>query len=295
MKSIPWLLLLFLLGLTPVMASAAVSVVRLNYPVWIERGADTVPLAPGDRLQAGDVVQTGSVGRVWLRVEDGSVIKLGQNARFNTGRPEFREADNGTVLEAAFDVLKGAFRYTSGFFRPERQAGARFDFQVGAITVGIRGTDVWGRAAQDEDFVALLDGRIEVASADQAAVVMDQSLTLYRKVSGEPADPVAAVEVAIVEGLAAETELDTSAGIASASGVYSLVLHSYTNPDHAEPVLKRLRDVGYAVQARVVEVDGKSYTRIQLEGLIHLESAYNLRSAMIAAGLIDDAWINAFE
>ncbi len=295
MKSIPKLLVLFFLGLMPPMASAAVSVERLNYPVWVERGTDTVPLAPGDRLLAGDIVQTGSTGRVWLMVEDGSVIKLGQNARFDIEHAGFREEENVTVLEAAFNVLKGAFRFTSGFFSAQRQATHRFDFQVGAVTAGVRGTDIWGRAADDEDFVALLEGRIEVASAGQDAVVMDQALTLYRKRSGEPADPVIAVDAAVVEGLAPETELDASLGIAKANGIYSLVFHSYTDPGHADVALKHLRDAGYPAQARVVEIDGISYTRIQLEGLIHLKSANELRRAMIDAGLIDDAWINAFE
>ncbi|MCP4764741.1 MAG: FecR domain-containing protein [Gammaproteobacteria bacterium] len=295
MKSIPKLFLMFFLGLMPLMASAVVSVDRLNYPVWVERGADTVPLAAGARLQIGDIVQTGSSGRVWLKVEDGSVVKLGQNARFSIEGAAFREADSGTVLEGVFNVLKGAFRFTSGFFTTQLTSTRQLDFQVGAITVGIRGTDIWGRATDDEDFVALLEGRIEVASTGRETAVMDQALTLYRKASGEPADPVTVVEAAVVEGLATETELDASLGISGASGVYSLVLHSYTDPGHADVALKRYRDAGYAVQARPVEVGGISYTRIQLEGLIHPESANNLRRTMIAEGLIDDAWINAFE
>jgi hypothetical protein len=82
---------------------------------------------------------------------------------------------------------------------------------------------------------------------------------------------------------------------ARVGGVYSLVLQSSSNPAHANAALKRFHDAGYAVQARQVEVSGKSYTRIQLSGLIHLESATNLRQRMIFEGLIDDAWIVPFE
>lgn len=99
----------------------------------------------------------------------------------------------------------------------------------------------------------------------------------------------------MVESLAAETELDASVGIARASGVYSLVLQSNSNPANAEAALKRFHKAGYVVQARLEEVTGKSYTRIQLRGLIHLESANNLRQVMISGGLIDDAWIVPFE
>lgn len=287
--------LLFFLGLASSMASATVSVYGLNYPVWVERGSKSLPLAPGDLLRVGDIVQTGATGRVWLETGDGSVIKLGQGTRFRIDRAAIRKSDNTNVLEAAFNVLKGAFRFTSRFFTVQQPTTQRVDFQVGTITAGIRGTDIWGRSAGDEDFVALLEGRVEVASANRDPVVMNQALTLYRKANGVPADPVARVDAAVADRLKAETELDASAGIARASGVYSLVLQSYSDPGNVDEALKRFRDAGYAVKARVVDVDGKSYTRLQLGGLIHLESANNLRQALIDAGLVEDAWINPFE
>lgn len=295
MYSIRRFLWVFILALMPLMASAAMSVNSLNYPVWIERGSYNLPLAPGDRLQDGDIVQTGAAGRVWLEVDDGSVIKLGRDTRFTIDRTDFREADNVTVLEAAFDVMKGAFRFTGGFFSAQQSVSHRVQFQVGAISADIQGTDVWGRSGEHEDIVALFEGRIEVASAGQDPVVMDQAMTFLRKANGEPSDPVTVVDAVVVESLTSETELDASAGIARVSGVYSLVLQSNSNPAHANAALKRFHDAGYAVQARPVEVSGKSYTRIQLSGLIHLESANNLRQTMISEGLIDDAWIVPFE
>ena len=66
--------------------SAALAVDSLNFPAWVEREAHSIPLAPGDRLVAGDVVTTGRSGRVWLEAEDGSVIKLGQDTRFVVDR-----------------------------------------------------------------------------------------------------------------------------------------------------------------------------------------------------------------
>jgi hypothetical protein len=295
MNSIGKLLSVFFLGLMPLMVSAAISVNSLNYPVWVERGTDTLPLAPGDRLQVGDVVQTGAAGRIWLEVENGSVIKLGRNTRFTIDKFDFREEGDVTELEAEFNVLKGAFRFTARFFPMQQSAAQWVDFKVGAITAGIRNTDVWGRSGAHEDFVALLEGRVEIASSGQNSVVMDQALTLFRKAKREPAEPVTVIDEVIVESLVPETELDPSAGIARAGGIYSLVLQSYSDPGHADEAFKRYRDAGYAVQARPVEVSGKPYTRIQLGGLIHLESANNLRQAMIDAGLIDDAWIVPFE
>ncbi|MEM7564717.1 MAG: hypothetical protein AAF353_16955, partial [Pseudomonadota bacterium] len=109
----------FFAGVTLAFASqtaiAAVSVDSMNYPVWVERGAQITALAPGDDLREGDVVQTGERGRIWLQVEEGSVIKLGEQTRFVVKRAEFQEESQQTVLDAGFDILKGAFRFTSQF------------------------------------------------------------------------------------------------------------------------------------------------------------------------------------
>ena len=141
-------LLIVILALMPLMASAAMWVNSLNYPVWIERGSNIRPLAPGDRLQDGDIVQTGAAGRVWLEVEDGSVIKLGRDTRFSIDRADFREVDNVTVLEAAFVVMRGAFRFTREFFWVQQLTTHRVEFQVGTISAAIQGTDVWGRSGE---------------------------------------------------------------------------------------------------------------------------------------------------
>ena len=230
---------LLLTLLAGVNALAAVSVDSLNYPVWVERNGQSLPLAPGDRLRAGDVVQTGQYGRAWLGAEDGSVVKLGQDTRLVVNRAEIRSTDNGSVFDAALDVLKGAFRFTSGFFTPERPASHRVNFKIGAITAGVRGTDIWGRSADKEDFVALIDGVIEVSSEGDTAKLMDQPLTLYRKQTGEPADAVQSVALETVQRLGTETELDAEAGIANVAGEYQLMLMSLRTPELIEAWLKR--------------------------------------------------------
>ena len=70
------------------------------------------------------------------------------------------------------------------------------------------------------------------------------------------------------------------------------MLQSLSDSGNIDAALKRYHDAGYAARARAIEVNGQTYTRIQLEGLIHLESANNLRRALIESGLIDDAWIS---
>ena len=109
MKPIYSSLIFFLAVTLSSNAKAVVSVNSLNFPVWVERGEQLEPLAPGDKLLVGDVVQTGSKGRVWLSIEDGSVVKLGQETRFVVNQAKFQSEENETILEAGFNVLKGAF------------------------------------------------------------------------------------------------------------------------------------------------------------------------------------------
>jgi hypothetical protein len=295
MKSVRLLIHVVLLIAFSPSALAVISVGSLNYPVWAERGEQRVPLAPGDRLQAGDVVHTGGSGRVWLQVEGGNVIKLGQNARLAIERAGFDGEGDDSVLRASFHLMRGALRFTSRFFELQRPVRHEFAFKLGAVTVSLDGTDILGRAAGDADSVALLEGRIEVTSAGHSATLMDKPLTVYRKTRGIPAEAVVSIDAAKVEDLVAETELDPSRGLARVTGNYVLVLQSLSNTALAEAELDRMRQAGYAVRARLVEVDGKSYTRIQLEGLAYRSAAENLRRAMIDAALINDAWIGLME
>jgi len=282
--------LLLAAAFTPA-ALAAMSVDSLNYPVWVERGGRTTPVAPGDQLYPGDVVNTGQTGRAWLAIDEGSVIKLGQQARFVITRAEFRESGGDTVFDAAFNLLEGAFRFTSNFFPRARQAGHKVDFRIGAITAGVRGTDIWGRSAETEDFVALLDGSIEVSAGGAAPRLMEQALTLYRKPAALPAGDPQAVPLAAVQGLAPETELSAGSGIASTGGTYDLVLMSLRSNALAAASVAHFERAGFAVRTRPVEVDGRAYNRIVLSGLADLRAARNLRGLIAEQFDITDAWI----
>jgi len=295
MKTVRSLIHVVLLIAVSPSALAVVSVGSLNYPVWAERGEQRVPLAPGDRLQTGDVVQTGANGRVWLQVEGGNAIKLGQGARFAIERADLRGSGDDATLRATFNLLQGAFRFTSRFFELQPQVRHELVFKVGAVKLRADGRDLWGRSADEADFLVLLEGRAEVTPAGQSAILMDKPSTVFRKMQGLPAEPVTSISPAKVEDLVAQTELEPSLGIARMTGNYVLVLQSLSSDALVEAELDRLRQAGYAVQARVVDVNGKSYTRIQLEGLAYRAAAQNLRRRMIDAGLIEDAWIGLAE
>ena len=278
------------MAFTPLL-SAAISVDSMNFPAWAERDNRTVPLAPGSELRTGDVVVTGRTGRVWLAADDGSVIKLGQGARFTIVRAGLARVDGDSIFDAAFDVLKGAFRFTSSFFRARQALPHRVEFKVGAVTAGVRGTDIWGRSGNEEDFVALIAGSIEVSSGGDAPQLMDQPLTLYRKATGRPADGIRPVVTEVIGEYALETELSERSGIARIDGTYEVVLTSVRSANYDPGMLEPFRRAGYPARGRAAEVGGVDYTRIVVGGLVNLQAAKNLRRIIVSEFGIDDAWI----
>ena len=84
----------------------------VQYPAWLERGGNAVPLAPGTTLVASDRIRTGANARVQLRMGEGSTVKLGENARLVIEKIE----DRG-IFRSALSVLDGAFRFTTDALR----------------------------------------------------------------------------------------------------------------------------------------------------------------------------------
>lgn len=247
-------------------AQAVVSVNALNYPVWVERDLSIIPLAPGDELLQGDMVKTGQSGRAWLSMQDGSVVKLGQDAQFEISSAEYQQQEENTILKAALNVVKGAFRFTTSFFNPQRKTPHQVNIKIGAITAGIRGTDIWGRSNDEEDFVTLLEGTIEVTAEGEGQAILSEPLSLYLKKRNQPADPVTLVDMDTVQSLGAETELSHDLGTAGIDGKYELVLMSVKDAQSVESVLERFHQQGYAVETVSAEVNDEIYTRIVLKG-----------------------------
>lgn len=117
--------------------SAAARVEAVQSPAWRDRGGLVVPLAAGMELRSGDVLRTGSGARAYLKLAEGSRVKLGENARFtiytNSLRPE-------KSFRGALDILAGAFRFTTA--RLKKAVSRDVAIRVGTATIGIRGTDL---------------------------------------------------------------------------------------------------------------------------------------------------------
>ena len=223
----------------------------VQMPAWVERGGVKQPLAAGMELLAADRISTGANSRILLRLAEGSQVKLGENAQMSLDRLAQRQDNRQTLLEAAIDVARGAFRFTTDA-KARLLSRREVDIRVSTVTAGIRGTDLWGKSAGDRDIVCLIEGRIVVQREAEQPVNLDQALQFYiaPKANGRP-DTSKPVQLATVTAeqltqWAAETEIATGQGAARRGGKWKLVAASSADQIAALAVYDKLRAEGYA-------------------------------------------------
>ena len=242
------------------------SVEAVQAPAWVERAGRREPLAPGMVLQDADRVVSGADARVVLRMPEGSLVKLGEQAQLALDRLALRQEPEGTLVTAALDVLRGAFRFTT-------QAGARFrgrrqiDVRVATVTAGIRGTDLWGKAADDRDIVCLIEGRISVQRQSEAAFTMDAPLSFYIAPRNAPALPVQPVPAEQLQRWAAETEIQPGTGSTRRNGGWRVDLAQARSQAEALALYDRLREAGFAAQIVPLREAGELLYSVRIRSL----------------------------
>jgi len=228
-------------------APATVEVVQS--PAWRDRNGYTVPLAAGMQLQSGDVVRTGAGARAYLMLAEGSRVKLGEAAQFSLHSRSLRPE---RFFRGALDVLSGPFRFTTG--RLKRALPRELASRVGTSTIGIRGTDLWGRTDKDGDLVALLEGRIEITRAGQTTE-MAQPMTYYDAPRGQAAT-VKGLDAEVLKVLARQTEILPGDGAARAKGRWHVRAGSASGEEAALELYDRVRDAGFAARVRPRAAEG---------------------------------------
>ena len=240
----------------------------VQYPAWLERGGNAVPLTPGTKLEARDKLRTGGNARVQLKLAEGSAVKLGENAQF-----VIEKAEERGIFRATLAVISGAFRFTTSELGKSRQRDV--SIKVKNVTAGIRGTDLWGKSTGEKDLVCLLEGRISVGSEGHPTVNLDQPLDFYQKPrDGTP--EVAKVDPKQVEQWAAETEISKGGAAATAQGRWRMVAAVKKNRDEARALRSALRAAGYPAEmhqkdnffiVQVVGLTGEPEARALMAGV----------------------------
>ena len=113
---------------------------QVQQQAWVEQNGVRSPVVAGQVIKAPQQLITGDGARLVIRLADGSAVKLGEHAQLRI--TSLDKSEQG-VLMASLDVVKGAFRFSTGLFKKilsQRSIKVRFP----TVTIGVRGTAFWG-------------------------------------------------------------------------------------------------------------------------------------------------------
>lgn len=261
-----------------VLAAPAGVVETVQFPAFLDRNGLTVPVSAGIELQQNDAVRTGEGGRLLIRLPEGSALKLGQNAHFQFDAVAVKKDG---VFQAALQVLQGAFRFTTSPLAKKRPRNVSIGI-ARTLTIGIRGTDLWGRAREDKDVVCLIDGKIEVTGNDAKTVTLDQPLQFFQSTRTAPPLPVAFLDKAQLDEWATATELDTGKGAATTKGAWRVVASGFASHDDAVGTNRALRANGYPAEIGALNT-------VQITGLLGELEAETLANELMGKYGITEA------
>lgn len=277
MSMLSRVVVVLLLGLFLQEAQASSVVEAMQMPAWVKTGEDQRALQIGMNLSQGDEITTGKGARVYLRLVDGSLVKLGADTRMNIDLLVSETQDVG-VLGGLLDVVQGAFRFTTDAAR----RGYKRDLKVrfGSVVAGVRGTDLWGSADGEKDLVCLIEGSIRVTQYDKFVAVLDEPLTHVRAEKGQAAGPVVRLDAKQLAIWAAKTETQPGEGVINAIGAYVVNLLTADTRADAGVAARRLAAAGYAVDIIEGVGEGRSGFSLRIGGLASLEDANALADSL---------------
>jgi hypothetical protein len=274
--------------LLPVFASLAAQVDGLQMPAWVERGGERLPVRAGMELVEADVVETGKGGRLIIQLADGSFVKLGEEARLALLSLSEEKGPQG-ALTGLLNVMKGAFRYTAGTLG--RMLRRDIQVNIASTTLGIRGTDVWGRSQNGDATVCLIEGQITLNHPARGEFIMDQPLSFFvAPRDGEP-QPVGPVDPEKLRQWSAETELDLGHGVILPGGGWIVQLGSHTSEVTARKIEKRLLDAGVPVEFTTVQLKDRTFHRLRVSNFDTQQDAKNFADKMRGQPGIPKPWV----
>lgn len=117
-------------------------------------------LAPTGAVLFKDRLRTGPGARLEAKLEDGTVLTLGEKGRMTVDEFVYKPGYLGGAMSVK--VAQGAFLFVGG--KVEGPTGGNVVIETPAGTLGVRGTTVWGGRIDGGYGVLVLDGEVEVAT-----------------------------------------------------------------------------------------------------------------------------------
>jgi hypothetical protein len=277
----------FTLLASPQLAAQTLIVESIVSPIWVERGGVREPLVAGALLRDKDKIHTGAGARALLRMAEGSAVKLGENAVLAVGDlREKKGADTRPLVSAALDVVRGAFRFTTGVFGKQK-AERDVRIRISAVTAGIRGTDVWGKSESERDIVCLVEGKIAVEHGGKQFTMRDP-LSFFIAPRKEKPQPVAPVSKEQLDQWMEETEIHAGSGAMRKDARERVDVVSTRDHTAAEQSRNKLRTDGFPAQIETLRDSyGSEEYRVRIGGLAGAKDAQALAAKLKALGFPD--------
>lgn len=276
----------FMLLASSGLAAQTLTVESIVSPAWVERGGQREPLAAGMILRDGDKIHTGAGSRALLKMAEGSAVKLGENAILTVDDLLEKKGVETPLVTAALDVVRGAFRFTTGVFGRQR-AHRDVKIKITAVTAGIRGTDVWGKSEAERDVVCLIEGRIAVEHGGKQFTMQDP-LSFFIAPRKDKPQPVAPVSKEQLDQWVEETEIRAGNGAIRRDGRYGVEVAS--TRDHGAAVASRnkAREAGFPAEIETVRSSyGEEEYRVSIADLAGSKDAAALAQKLKALGFSD--------
>lgn len=240
------------------LAASAAVVEAVQMPAWLERGGKRTPVAAGTALFASDELRTGAGARLYVKLAEGSLVKLGENASL---RLSGLEPGRGGVFKAALNVAVGAFRFTTDVLGKGRRRDVKIT--VATVTAGVRGTDLWGRSERDRQIVCLIEGAIEVGAEGEKPMTMNQPRQFYQRDKGKT-QPLSVISEERLAELARETEIEPGHGAARRGGRWKVTLARAGSREAVLALHENVRLAGYAAEIHAAGAGEKRVYVVQI-------------------------------
>jgi hypothetical protein len=155
---------------------------RVQGEARLHRGNQSIVIVVGQPVMQGDALTTAANARASILFKEHTRLTLGENAHAFVS--EFVVNPIRRSGLALLDVLKGAFRFTSGQLGQFNDQ--RIEVRTEAATFAVRDTDFWSGPVEDGYAVLLLSGRIEARNAGGMIILDRRRLGSFIKSQDSP-------------------------------------------------------------------------------------------------------------
>jgi len=273
-------------------AKIAGEISSAQFPGWVERGETILAIKPGLSIEEGDVVRTGDGGKVKLRLNDGSDIKLGNVSHIKINTVKESKPENDNVFGLALDVLKGVFRFTTSAIGQSQKRDVAISF--GTVTAGVRGTDIWGRVNDEKDLVCLIEGKIDVSHPQSDTVRLDQPRQYYDAAKESAGSLKGKVDLEQLTQWASLTEPEISEGLMTKDGQWSVVVMSLKDKEYAQDFSNSLNKQGYPAEVVSAEINKETYYRVIIKQFKGKNDAVYAQKRLAVLNNINSPWVKKY-